>query len=76
VICQAISDSYLGGYHEKLAVARWVKSDDFEHVCDMADLNAERLKGHIKQILTSKQVVARYLGERLKKVIQSRSSAH
>lgn len=76
VICQAISDSYLGGHHEKLSVARWVKSDDFEEVCDMAELNTDRLRGHMKQILTSKEVVARYLGERLKKVIQSRSSAH
>ena len=57
VICQAISDSYLGGHHEKLAVARWVKSDDFEEVCDMAELNTDRLRGHMKQILTSKEVL-------------------
>jgi len=72
-MCQAISDSYLGDNKEKLSVARWVKSDDFIYVCDMANFNAENLQKKMKEILTSKPVVARYIGERLKKAIQSRA---
>ena len=48
-------------------------SEDFISVCDLATLNSERLLKLIKEILTSKPLVARYLGERLKKVIQSRA---
>jgi len=73
VICQAISDAYLGSPKEKLAVAEWIMSDDFSNVCDLATLNSDRLSKMIKEILTSKSVVARYLGERLRKVIQNRS---
>ena len=73
MICQAISDSYLGSKKEKISVGEWIMSDDFVSVCDLATLNSERLSKLIKEILTSKPLVARYLGERLKKVIQSRS---
>jgi len=72
VMCQAISDSYLGTYHEKLDVGRWIKSEDFDYVCDHSNLNSEHLFKMIKEILTSKPVIARYLGERLKRVIQNR----
>jgi hypothetical protein len=73
VICQAISDSYLGNAKEKLSVSKWILSQDFSDVCDLAELNADRLFKMIKEILVSKPVVARYLGERLKKTIQARS---
>jgi len=73
VMCQAISDLYLGSPKEKLNVATWMKSNDFDDVCDMAELNSSKLKIHLENIATSKPVVARYLGERLKRVIQSRS---
>jgi hypothetical protein len=72
VICQAISDSYLGSAKEKLKVAEWLMSEDYVTCCDMAELHPENLHKLIKEILTSKPVVARYLGERLKKVIQDR----
>ena len=73
VMCQAISDLYLGSTKEKVNVATWMKSNDFDDVCDMAELNSSKLKIHLENIATSKPVVARYLGERLKRVIQSRS---
>jgi len=47
-------------------------TDDYITVCDMAELHPENLFKLIKEILTSKPVVARYLGERLRKVIQDR----
>ena len=72
VMCQAISDSYLGTHHEKTEVARWIKSEDFDYVCDHSNLNSEHLFKMIKEILTSKPVISRYLGERLKRVIQNR----
>ena len=43
VICQAISDSYLGNTKEKLSVSKWILSQDFSDVCDLAELNADRL---------------------------------
>jgi hypothetical protein len=73
VICQAISDAYLGSKKEKLDVAQWIISDEFTNVCDLASLNSEKLSKMIEEILTSKYVVARYLGERLRKVIQNRA---
>ena len=72
VVCQAISDSYLGSPKEKVRVGEWLMSDDYITVCDMAELHPENLFKLIKEILTSKPVVARYLGERLRKVIQDR----
>jgi len=73
VICQAISDAYLGNDKEKLSVGKWILTEDYVAVCDLATLNSENLSVKIKEILTSKPLVARYLGERLKKVIQARS---
>ena len=54
-------------------VSEWILSKDFSHVCDLAEMNAENLQEHFKTILTSKSVVARYLGEKLKRTIQNRS---
>ena len=73
VMCQAISDLYLGNPKEKLKVAISMKSNDFDDVCDMAELNSSRLKVHLNEIANSKPLVARYLGERLKRTIQNRS---
>ena len=76
VMCKAIYDLYLGSPKQKLSVAEWIYSQDFEDVCDMAELNSSKIKPHLHQIARSKPVVARYLGERLKRVIQSRSLFH
>ena len=72
VICQAISDSYLGSPKEKLRVGEWLMTDDYIIVCDMAEMHPENLYKLIKEILTSKPIVARYLGERLRKAIPDR----
>lgn len=74
VVCQAISDSYLGTTKEKISVGRWIQGDDFSKVCDLADLNTENVKKSIYEILSSKPIVGRYLGEKLKKFIQYHSS--
>ena len=70
VVCQAISDSYLGTSKEKISVGIWIDGKDCEQVCDLADLNSENIKKYIKEILNSKPIVGRYLGEKLKKTIQ------
>ena len=72
VMCQAISDSYLGSSREKVSVGKWLKSEDFSMVCDLGSLNAEEMSKLIQEILMSKPVVARYLGERLRRVIQNK----
>lgn len=74
MICQAISDAYLGTAKEKLSVGEWILTEDFVSVCDLATLHSERLSKMIEEILMSKPIIARYLGERLKRVIQSRSA--
>ena len=65
-------DSYLGNSREKVSVGKWLKSEDFSMVCDLGSLNAEEMSKLVKEILTSKPVVARYLGERLRRVIQNK----
>ena len=74
VVCQAISDSYLGTTRQKIEVGRWLQSDNFSKVCDFADLNTENVKKSIYEILSSKPIIGRYLGEKLKKFIQYHSS--
>ena len=51
MICQSISDAYLGSKKEKLSVGEWIMSDDFISVCDLATLNSERLSKLLKEIL-------------------------
>ena len=76
VVCQAISDSYLGTTKEKVSIGKWIQGDDFSKVCDLADLNTENVKKSIFEILMSKPIVARYLGENLKRFIQTHASRY
>lgn len=76
VICQAISDSYLGTNREKITIGLWIRGDDFTKVCDLADLNSENVRKSIYEILMSKPIIARHLGEKLKKFIQNHASRY
>ena len=76
VVCQAISDSYLGTTKEKVRIGNWIRGDDFSKVCDLADLNTENVRKSIYEILMSKRIIARHLGEKLKRLIQNHSSRY
>jgi len=52
VLAQAISDTALGDRRQQLEVARWMKTRDFETVCDFADINNILIKGQIENLLT------------------------
>tara|TARA_R100001082_G_C4332974_1_gene146552 strand:+ start:310 stop:534 length:225 start_codon:yes stop_codon:yes gene_type:complete len=73
-VCQAISDSYLGTTKEKIEVGKWILGADFSQVCDLAELNAEVVKKSIYEILSSKPIIGRYLGHKLKNFIQNHSN--
>jgi len=66
---QAISDAYLDDPKPKEEVIEWLRSDDFQVVCDLAAINAERMKRHFYEILSAKPALARFKGRKLKDVI-------
>ena len=70
VVCQAISDLYLGDNRTKSSIIEWVKSKDFEICCEFACLNHENLKKYLKEIILSQPLIARELGEELKRKIK------
>ena len=69
VISQAISDVYLDNPKHKLEVMEWLDTDDFETVCDLADLNPDFVKKAIRNIAESKPAIARFTGRKIKDVI-------
>lgn len=69
VVSQAISDVYLDNPRHKLEVLEWLETDDFEVVCDLADLNADFVAKSIRNIAESKPAIARFYGRKVKDVI-------
>jgi hypothetical protein len=47
----------------------WLDTDDFETVCDLADLNPDFVKKAIRNIAESKPAIARFTGRKIKDVI-------
>lgn len=47
----------------------WLDTDDFETVCDLADLNPDFVKKVIRKIAESKPAIARFTGRKIKDVI-------
>ena len=69
VISQAISDAYLNDEKEKNAVSEWLGTEDFVTVCDLADIDHEKMLNNFLYILTTKEPIARYEGRKLKDLI-------
>ena len=70
VISQAISDVYLDNPKHKLEVLEWVGTEDFETVCDLADLNPEFVAKAIRKIAEEKPAIARFNGREIKDIIE------
>jgi len=69
VISQAISDAYLSYEREKCEVEEWIKTEDFETVCDLADLDTDKMRNNFIYILNSKPAIAMFEGRKLKDLI-------
>ena len=69
MISQAISDAYLNDEKDKFAVEQWLETDDFQAVCDLADICSSKMKENFFHILSSKSAIARYEGRKLKDLI-------
>ena len=69
VISQAISDAYLNDPKERGVVEAWVHTDDFITVCDLADIDWEKMKNNFIYIFEAKEPIARYEGRKLKDLI-------
>jgi hypothetical protein len=71
VVCQAISDLYLGDNRKKANIIYWIKTKDYEICCEFACLNHENLKYYLKEIILGSPQEARILGETLKRTIKT-----
>lgn len=71
VVCQAISDLYLGDHRKKASIIHWMRSKDFEICCEFACLNHENLKLYLKEIILGTPLDAKMLGENLKRTIKT-----
>lgn len=72
VISQAISDAYLNDIREKTSVVEWIGTDDFVIVCDLADIDHEKMLNNFHYILSAKVPIARYEGRKLKDLIDKK----
>ena len=69
VISQAISDAYLNEPKERDIIEVWIHSEDFVTVCDLADIDSDKMKNNFIYILEAKKAIARYEGRKLKDLI-------
>ena len=69
MISQAISDAYLNDEKDRFAVEQWLETEDFQTVCDLADICSSKMRDNFLHILNSKSAIARYVGRKLKDLI-------
>tara|TARA_R100001163_G_C4928400_1_gene105441 strand:- start:276 stop:584 length:309 start_codon:yes stop_codon:yes gene_type:complete len=69
VISQAISDAYLDDIKHKQNVFEWLDTDDFDFVCDLAFMEANRLKKFFLELQQLKPPIARFKGRKFKELI-------
>jgi len=50
----------------------WIHTDDFVTVCDLADIDHEKMKNNFLYILSAKEPIARYEGRKLKDLIDKK----
>lgn len=69
MISQAISDAYLNERKERDIIELWIHSEDFITVCDLADIDYDKMRENFIYILGAKEAIARYEGRKLKDLI-------
>ncbi len=53
-------------------MAEWIGTDDFVIVCDLADIDHEKMLNNFHYILSAKVPIARYEGRKLKDLIDKK----
>jgi hypothetical protein len=71
VIGQAVRDIYTGAEKNRIEVAVWIGTNDFETVCDLAEIHSEDLKSQLMALLDLPISLAKKYGEMLHEKITS-----
>lgn len=53
MVLQALTDAALGGQHERRDVARWLVTTHFIEVCDAADMQPDRVRSMVRQLMSN-----------------------
>lgn len=66
VLAQAVRDLYSGDTGERLEALRWLKSKDFETVCDFAEVEHTSMREQLVQLASFPHQLARKYGKLLR----------
>jgi hypothetical protein len=66
VLGQAIRDTYEGHTGNRSEVIRWLKTNDFEIVCDFAHVDADQMREQIATLITLPIPLAKKYGRILR----------
>lgn len=66
VLAQAVRDIYAGKVNERAEVIRWLKTTDFETVCEYADVEASSMREQIAYLAAMPQELSRKYGKKLR----------
>lgn len=69
VLSQAIKDIYSGGTGERRDVILWMKSRDFDEVCDHACVDPENMRIQMRNLAEMPQMLAKKYGKPLRNCI-------
>tara|TARA_R100000388_G_C7238432_1_gene159501 strand:+ start:1707 stop:2015 length:309 start_codon:yes stop_codon:yes gene_type:complete len=69
VISQSISDAYLPHKRQRLSITRWIETEDFIDVCDLANVDTRMMRKNIKYILSIHPTVGREEGKKIKELL-------
>lgn len=69
MLAQAIRDSYDPDQHVRNGIMRWLRTPDFETVCDMAFVEPDNMRDQIEQLVHSKPIIAKHYGQQLRMAI-------
>lgn len=71
VLAQAVRDLYSDETRDRLEALRWLKTKDFETVCDFAEVEHTSMRDQLVQLASFPQNLARKYGKLLRDEIMS-----
>ena len=71
VLAQAVRDTYCGGTGPRGEIIRWLKTKDFEIVCEFADVEPTSMREQIATLLTIPEPLAQKYGKLLRDKIMA-----